>query len=365
MAVTSGLLDEREIYGGRARATPPLRRPVVITTTAIALVLVVPMLVKVYGHVGRAATLGPVPLMTIGALVVAHFLSVWALQRLILRTSNRVDVASAQLAANATSHVAPAGSAVGAGLQLRMLTVAGFPASQAATAMAAAAVLGTVASYLVLPLVVLMASVCGGGVPDQLVTAMWSAAAVLAVLMVGAGAFAFRDGPWRWLAGVIARVLRLLRKPSSAEELGGRLIRERDLIRGALRGRAGWVAVLALAQPLTDYAALLVAVRAAGAHVGAATTLAAFVVSNVAGLVPFTPGGLGFVEAGLGHVLVMGGASHGHAHLAVATYRLATAWLPCLAGFLALALFHRRHRATASAPAAIRDAAARVVAAGA
>jgi uncharacterized protein (TIRG00374 family) len=292
-----------------------------------------------------------VPLVTIGGLVVAHFSSVWALQRLILRTSNRVDVASAQLAANATSHVAPAGSAVGAGIQLRMLTVAGFPASQAATAMATAAVLGTVASYLVLPLVVLVASALGGGVPHQLVTPMWSAAGVLAVLLVVAGAFASREEPWRWLAGVIARVLRLFGKPSSAEELGGRLVRERNLIRAALRGRAGWVAVLALAQPLTDYAALLVAVRAAGAHVGAAATLAAFVVSNVAGLVPFTPGGLGFVEAGLGHVLVLGGAGHGDAHLAVATYRLATTWLPCLAGFVALALFHRRHRA-APAPVA-------------
>ena len=355
MAVTSGLLDERELYGRRARAIPPLRRTLVVAAAAIALLFVAPVLVKVYAHAGRAAALGLVPLVTIGALVVAHFSCVWALQRLILRTSNRVDVASAQLAANATSHVAPAGGAVGVGLQLRMLTVAGFPASQAATAMAAAAVLGTVASYLVLPLVVLMASALGGGVPDQLVTAMWSAAVVLAVLLVVAGAFASRDEPWRWLAGIIARVLRLLRKPSSAEELGGRLVRERDLIRAALRGRAGWVAVLALAQPLTDYAALLVAVRAAGAHVGAATTLAAFVVSNVAGLVPFTPGGLGFVEAGLGHVLAMGGASHGDAHLAVATYRLATAWLPCLAGFLALALFHRRHRATTSTPVATTE----------
>ena len=317
MAVTSGLLDERELYGRRARAIPPLRRTLVVAAAAIALLFVAPVLVKVYAHAGRAAALGLVPLVTIGALVVAHFSCVWALQRLILRTSNRVDVASAQLAANATSHVAPAGGAVGVGLQLRMLTVAGFPASQAATAMAAAA--------------------------------------VLAALLVVAGAFASRDEPWRWLAGIIARVLRLLRKPSSAEELGGRLVRERDLIRAALRGRAGRVAVLALAQPLTDYAALLVAVRAAGAHVGAATTLAAFVVSNVAGLVPFTPGGLGFVEAGLGHVLAMGGASHGDAHLAVATYRLATAWLPCLAGFLALALFHRRHRATTSTPVATTE----------
>ena len=72
--------------------------------------------------------------------------------------------------------------------------------------------------------------------------------------------------------------------------------------------------------------------------------MAAFVVSNVAGLVPLTPGGLGFVEAGLSRVLTVAGATHPQAHLAIVNYRLAATWLPCLAGFVALLAFHRRHR---------------------
>jgi uncharacterized protein (TIRG00374 family) len=72
--------------------------------------------------------------------------------------------------------------------------------------------------------------------------------------------------------------------------------------------------------------------------------LAAFIVSNVAGLIPVTPGGLGFVEAGLAGVLVVAGASRPDARLAVVTYRLAATWVPCVAGAVALALFHRRHR---------------------
>ena len=102
--------------------------------------------------------------------------------------------------------------------------------------------------------------------------------------------------------------------------------------------------LLALLQPLTDYAALFVTLRAVGAQVSAAAAMGAFVVPNIAGLVPFTPGGLGFVEAGLAHVLIVAGATHAQAHLAIATYRLAATWLPCVAGFVALMLFQHRHR---------------------
>jgi uncharacterized protein (TIRG00374 family) len=282
--------------------------------------------------------------LAIAAMIVAHFASVWALYRVILRTSNRFDIATSQLAANATSHVAPAGSAVGAGIQLRMLTIAGFPVSRAATALAAAAVVGTVAGYIVLPFGVLVASAAGGGVPHRLVGAMWSAAAVLAVLLGGALIIAIRDRPWRWAGGVVALVQKRLKRPSDPRELGDRLIYERDLILGAVRQRAAFVVFLALAQPLTDYAALYLALVAVGAHVSAASAMAAFVVSNIAGLVPLTPGGLGFVEAGLARVLTMAGATRPEARLAIATYRLAATWLPCLAGFVALVLFQHRHR---------------------
>ena len=84
--------------------------------------------------------------------------------------------------------------------------------------------------------------------------------------------------------------------------------------------------------------------RAAGAHVNPAAALAAFIVSNIAGMIPLTPGGLGFVEAGLSGVLTVAGATTMQADLTVATYRLAATWLPCLAAGVALAWFHRRHR---------------------
>jgi uncharacterized protein (TIRG00374 family) len=78
--------------------------------------------------------------------------------------------------------------------------------------------------------------------------------------------------------------------------------------------------------------------------VNPAAVLAAFIVSNIAGMVPLTPGGLGFVEASLAGVLTVAGASDAHANLAVAMYRVGETWLPCVAGAIALFLFQRRNR---------------------
>ena len=320
------------------------RRLAVPTITVVALVLVSPVLGKVYRHLGDTFRLGPGWLVAIAAMVAIHFLCAWSMYGVVLRTRPRFDIAASQLVANATSHLAPAGSAVGAGVQLRMLTLSGFPASQALTALGASSLLGTIAGYLALPLIVLFASAAAGGIPSRLVAATWSAAVVLAGVLVGAATLVFRDTAWRRAARVAFWAQRRLHLASDEEGLAARLICERDLIRGAVRHQAGRVIFVALAQPLSDYAAFYFCLLAVGLHVNPAAAMAAFIVSNVAGLVPLTPGGLGFVEAGLVGVLAIAGAARPEVRVAVVTYRLAATWIPCLAGFGALVLFQKRHR---------------------
>jgi uncharacterized protein (TIRG00374 family) len=336
-----------ETIGRRGRA-----RWLVPVVTVAALVLVFPVLRRVYRRIPDVVTLGPGWLMAIGAMIVVHFVAAWALYRVVLATSGWFDIATSQLASNAASHVAPAGSAVGAGLQLRMLTIAGFPTSQAASALGVTTVLGSIAGYIVLPLVVVVASLFGSSVAPRLIQAMWFAAAVLTVALAGVLVLAVRDGPWRWIAAAVTNVRRRFGRTGDAAELAERLIIERDVMRSALRARAALVAFLAIAQPLADYFALYFALEAVGAHVTPAAALAAFIVSNVAGLIPFTPGGLGFVEAGLTGVLAIAGARP-DARLAVAAYRLAATWLPSIAGAVALAWFHRRHRGRTRARVAV------------
>lgn len=325
------------------------RRLWVPAVTVVALVLVSPVLVRVYRRVPDVANVRPGWLAAIALAVVVHFVTAWALYRVVLRTTGWFDVAASQLASNAASHVAPAGSAVGAGLQVRLLTVAGYPVSRVVTALGATTILGTVTGYVVLPLVVLIASVAGTTVEPRLIEAMWFAVAVLTVLLVGLLILVVRDGPWRWIARAVTTVRRRFGRKADPADIAARLLGERDLLRAALRDRTGLVGFLVVTQPLADYAALYLALRAAGAHVSPIGALAAFLVSNLAGLIPFTPGGLGFVEAGLTGVLVIAGAARPQARLAVVTYRLAATWLPCVAGAVALALFHRRHRGAALA----------------
>lgn len=332
-------MPEQRAPSGRRFA----RRLVVPVVTLLALALLSPVLLDVYRRIPEVVTLGPGWLAAIGVAITLHFVVAWSIYRVVLRSSGWFDIATSQLASNAASHVAPAGSAVGAGMQLRMLTIAGYPASQAATALGATTIFGTVTGYVVLPIGVLVAGAFGNAVDPRLMGAMWVGAAVLTAALVSVLVLAGRDGPWQRVARAAAAMLHRLGRPADAAEMAERFIAERDLMRGALRERAALVVFLVFAQPLTDFMALYFALVATGARVNPAAILAAFIVSNIAGLVPFTPGGLGFVEAGLAGVLSVAGAGTGEANLAVATYRLAAAWLPAIGGAIALAAFHRRH----------------------
>jgi uncharacterized protein (TIRG00374 family) len=319
------------------------RRLAFLALAVVGLLLMRPVLVEVYRRIPAVVHLGPGWLVAIGVMVTLHFVTAWELYRVVLRTKSWFDVVTSHLASNAASHVTPAGSAVGAGMQLRMLVTAGYPASRAATVLGATTLLSTVAGYIVLPLVVLVGTMLGTTVHPRVVVVLWYGSAALGALLVAVVAFAVRDAPWRWAARVATTVQRRLGRAGDHEELARRMIEERDLMRAALQRRVGLVGLLVLAQPLADFAALYLALRAAGVHVRPTVALAAFIASNVAGMIPLTPGGLGFVEAGLTGVFSLAGAPTANTALAVATYRLAATWLPSIAGAVALVLFQQRH----------------------
>jgi putative heme transporter len=69
--------------------------------------------------------------------------------------------------------------------------------------------------------------------------------------------------------------------------------------------------------------------------------LLAFFTAQLLGTLPLTPGGLGFVEAGLTGTLALAGVGAGAAVVATLAYRLVSFWLPIPAGAVA-AIIHRR-----------------------
>jgi uncharacterized protein (TIRG00374 family) len=320
------------------------RRLLMTAVSVVALVFVWPVLVRVYSELGDALKLSPWWLLAIVTAVIVQLFANWELHRLILRTDNRADIAAAQLTGNAASHLFPGGNAIGAGVHLRMMTVAGFSMTRTATSLGAVSVIGAVSGLIVLPIIVLIASALGSNVDHTLVGGMWAGAGGLLVVLVAVAIAITRDAPWRWLAKVIASVQRRFRRESDPAELRTTMLTERDLIAGALREHPVQVFLIDFVRAFGDYLALYFALRATGAHVNPAAALAAFIVSNVAGMIPITPGGLGFVEASLAGVLTVAGATETQASLTVVTYRVAATWLPCLAAAFALLWFQRRHR---------------------
>ena len=118
-------------------------------------------------------------------------------------------------------------------------------------------------------------------------------------------------------------------------------------------GNQWWQALLLSAGRLAfDYLCLLASLRATGSHPRPSLILVAYAAAGVIGMIPITPGGLGIVEASLTGLLVLAEVDSSQAVLATLTYRLASYWVPLLAGPIAYGLFRLRYRSRPSSPQA-------------
>ena len=91
-----------------------------------------------------------------------------------------------------------------------------------------------------------------------------------------------------------------------------------------------------------DYATLLAALAAVGSTPRPTLVLLAFCAAQVLAQIPVTPGGLGFVEAGLTAMLALAGVGAGSAVLATFAYRLFAYWLQLPAGLIGFISHKRR-----------------------
>jgi putative heme transporter len=179
----------------------------------------------------------------------------------------------------------------------------------------------------------------GGVSPDLLQATIIGLGVFLVLFAMSAVLIAF-DGPLLWAGRVIQRGRnRLRRRADPLHHLPERLLLERSRILGAVGPR--WKRALAgtVGRWVFDYATLLAALAAVDSHPRPGLALLAFCAAQVLAQIPITPGGLGFVEAGLTAMLVLAGASAGAAVLATFVYRLFSYWLPLPVG-LAAFLWH-------------------------
>ena len=146
---------------------------------------------------------------------------------------------------------------------------------------------------------------------------------------------------WNWITRGWNRITHGHRPPVTG--LDKRLLTQRDTIRAVLDRKWQQAVLLTAGRLGFDYGCLLAALRATGADPRPSLVLLAYSGANIVALLPLTPGGLGLVEASLSGLLILAGVRPGYAFLATLAYRVASYWLPLLAGPPAYLLYRHRY----------------------
>jgi uncharacterized protein (TIRG00374 family) len=318
------------------------KRGLLLAVTGVSLYLLAPALLEVFGAYDRLDDFNPLWWIAMVLLQIGSYACMWEVQRISMRAERHGPVITSQLASNAFGRVVPGGVAAAGAMQYAMLTRAGVPAGRAASGMTASSVL-VFGILLALPLLALPAVLFGAPVDPGLGKAALIGG-VMFVLLFAAGVAAILWDRPLVLLGRAAQMVRnrIRRNKPPLTGLPDRLLRERNSVTMVL-GQRWWQALLlAAGRWLLDYLTLLAALTAVHADPRPSTVLLAFCAAQFLGTLPLTPGGLGFVEAGLSGTLALAGVPAGAAVVATLAYRLVSFWLPIPAGGAA-ALLHRRH----------------------
>ncbi len=320
-----------------------VRRIVGLVVAAVGLYFVWPALVKVFGSVDELSKIHPIWFVAMALLELASFVCVWLLIGLSTSTKDWLLIATAQLVANAVSSVVPGGAAAGGPLQFSYMVRGGEEPGRTASGLTAASLLTTTTLFglaaLCLPLTFRLEHV-----DRRLELAGWLGLDAFVVLFVlGAVALKF-DRPLQTVSRA-AQWLRnhLLRRRPPVTDWDVHLLEQRDRVRHALGSHWAWALVAVVSKWAFDYFALLAAIIASGAKVQTIPVLLAYVAASVLGMIPITPGGLGFVEAGLAATLVWAGLPAANATLATLAYRLVSYWLPLVLGIVAALVYRTRY----------------------
>ncbi len=319
-------------------------RVLFLSVSAATLYILLPQLVDLWAAAPRLRSIRWEWFAVMFLLEGTSFGCTWWLLRVALPEVSWYLAATSQLASNAVSRILPGGPATGAVLSYRMLSVAGIERGPAGTALAATGLI-TTATLFALPLVAAALALFGAPVPRSLLVVAWGGG-LLFLLMFGLGVLLVTTTEPLLVIG--RRAERLSSWLQQRFHRGGgltedRLVHERDRVTSALGTR--WVQALAasVGKWTLDYLALVAALHAVGADAQVSVVLLAYGAAAVLSMVPITPGGLGFVEAGLVGTLTLAGVSASDALLATLAYRIVSYWLPLPAGVVAYLAFRHRY----------------------
>ena len=319
------------------------KRAGAVAVAGVTIYIVLPSVTRVLSSWPRLSKLNLVWLAVAVVAEAAHFVCTFALQRLALRTSGWFAVVTAVLTGNAITNIMPGADAAGAIVQFRMLAAAGIDVDTAVSGLTAFSLI-QIGGLLALPIFALPAIVAGTPVGRGLVNTAIVGAVGFVLFAAFSLVFLRTDRPLAWLGRNLEWLWnRIRRHRPPLTGLSERLLRDRNAVRSALGAQWQRAVLLCAARLGTDFGCLLAVLWATGSHPRPSLVLLAYAVAGVVGLLPITPGGLGIVEASLSGMLVLAGIGAGDAFLATLAYRIASYWLPLLAGLPAYLLFRRRY----------------------
>ena len=309
-------------------------RAVGLMITAVGIYVVAPSVLSLLNEWPKLRDVRPLWFLVLALLETAAWVSLWILVRTVLPATRWSTIGSAQLAGNAAGCTLPGGAATGGVVQASMLVRAGNSPGVVAGALGSVGLL-TTGMLLALPLLTIPAVIIRPPPARQLQLGL-VVSLIVAVALVLIGLALLR---WDWFVRVLARgagrLVHLVRRSADVETVADRVVAQRDAVAAAFAGHWGRALSAAAANRMLDYSALVAAVYAVGGRARPAMVLLAYVISLALALVPVTPGGLGFVEAGLTSILVLAGVNADAAVLGTLLYRTFSFWLPIPIGMVA------------------------------
>ena len=324
-------------------------RVLVLLATAVSLYFLFPSLVDVFTQWHSLADLEPQWILLALVFEAASVTALWEVQRIALRTPSWFAVGTSQLAGNAAGNIIPGGAATAGAFSYRLLVRAGVRGDDVAGGLAAVSISNTT-MILAFPLLALPAILGGLQAPHGLLTTAYIGAGAFVLVVCAALASFLWDRPLLVAGRAIDAVLRLFPSRRDTHGSGERLLRQRDALAHAFGSRWPFALCGIVSRPAFDYLGLLCCLAAVGARPDPSLVVLAYSGSMLLALIPFTPGGLGFVEAGLTGLLTLAGTSAHQAVVATLAYRLITFWLPLPLGGIAY-LLHRHRYGTGGASA--------------
>jgi uncharacterized protein (TIRG00374 family) len=319
-----------------------LKRGAPVLVSGILIYVLAPVLTKVISAWPRLGSLRPA-WVAVGLLAeAASFACTFFLKRIALRTRAVFAVVTSGLVGNAVTNVLPGADATGATVEFGMLSSSGVETGAAIAGLTATALLQT-GCLLALPILTLPAILAGAPVSPGLAHVAYLGLGMFALYAVAVFVMFQTDGPLRLLGRLAESVRnRLLRHRRPITDLAERLVGERNSTRAALGAKWSQALVYATGRVALDFVCLLSMLAATRAKPEPWLVLIAYAATTVLALLPLTPGGLGLVEGSLTGLLVLAGIPAPRAVLSTLAYRVASYWLPTLAGPFAYVAYQSR-----------------------